>query len=117
MGVGNGANTSSIPSYQAETAKSKNRGLLICIQGGSIAFGTLIAYWFGPVRSENHRRESTNWASLRLNYGVSFTGSDVVWRFPIAFQLVFAIIIIAGMLVLPESPRWYDALLHWDSAV
>lgn len=42
----------------------------------------------------------------RLNYGVSFTGTDMVWRFPIAFQLVFAVIIIGGMLVLPESPRW-----------
>lgn len=39
-GVGNGMNTSSIPTYQAECAKTKNRGLLICIEGGSIAFGT-----------------------------------------------------------------------------
>lgn len=85
-GVGNGMNTSSIPTYQAECAKTKNRGLLICIEGGSIAFGTLISYW--------------------LNYGVSFTNSDVVWRFPIAFQILFAIIMIVGMLFLPESPRW-----------
>jgi hypothetical protein len=42
----------------------------------------------------------------RLNYGVSFTGTDMVWRFPIAFQLIFAVIIISGMMVLPESPRW-----------
>jgi MFS family permease len=47
MGVGNGMNTSSIPAYQAETAASKHRGMLICIQGGSIAFGTLISYWYG----------------------------------------------------------------------
>lgn len=39
-GLGNGMNTSSIPTYQAECAKTKNRGLLICIEGGSIAFGT-----------------------------------------------------------------------------
>lgn len=84
-------NTSSIPTYQAECAKTKNRGLLICIEGGSIAFGTLISYW--------------------LNYGVSFTNSDVVWRFPIAFQILFAIIMIVGMLFLPESPRWYVAVL------
>ncbi|KAA8893436.1 general substrate transporter [Sphaerosporella brunnea] len=86
MGVGNGMNTSSVPAYQAETAHSRHRGILICIQGGSIAFGTLIAYW--------------------LNYGVSFTGTDMVWRFPISFQLIFAIIIVGGMAVLPESPRW-----------
>jgi hypothetical protein len=41
-----------------------------------------------------------------LNYGVSFAGSSFVWRFPISFQLVFAVIIVGGMLVLPESPRW-----------
>lgn len=46
-GVGNGINTSTIPSYQAECSNTKNRGLLICIEGGVIAFGTLIAYWVG----------------------------------------------------------------------
>ncbi|KAI4108598.1 MAG: hypothetical protein LQ339_002114 [Xanthoria mediterranea] len=44
-GVGNGINTSTIPTYQAECSKTSNRGLLICIEGGVIAFGTLIAYW------------------------------------------------------------------------
>lgn len=86
MGIGNGMNTSTIPTYQAECAKSKNRGLLICIEGGSIAFGTLIAYW--------------------LNYGASYGSGSFVWRFPIAFQVIFAIFIVSGMLCLPESPRW-----------
>lgn len=39
--------------------------------------------------------------------GVSYTKSDAVWRFPIAFQIVFAIIMIVFMTFLPESPRWY----------
>lgn len=43
-GVGNGINTSTIPTYQAECSKTTNRGLLICIEGGVIAFGTLVAY-------------------------------------------------------------------------
>lgn len=41
-GVGNGMNTSSIPTYQAECSHSNNRGLLICIEGATIAFGTMI---------------------------------------------------------------------------
>ena len=45
--------------------------------------------------------------SYWLNFGVSYTNSDVVWRFPIAFQILFALIIIVGMIFLPESPRWY----------
>ncbi|KAF3917547.1 hypothetical protein AA313_de0201666 [Arthrobotrys entomopaga] len=85
-GVGNGMNTSSIPTYQAECASTKNRGLLICIQGGIIAFGTLIAYW--------------------LNFGVSSYAGSFGWRFPIAFQIVFGIIILLGMTFLPDSPRW-----------
>ncbi|KAK4249445.1 sugar transporter STL1 [Corynascus novoguineensis] len=86
MGVGNGINTSTIPTYQAECSKTTNRGLLICIEGGTIAFGTLIAYW--------------------IDYGASYGPDDLVWRFPIAFQIVFAIFITVPMFFLPESPRW-----------
>ncbi|KAJ5355775.1 Major facilitator superfamily domain general substrate transporter [Penicillium concentricum] len=67
-GVGNGMNTSTIPTYQAECSRTSNRGLLICIEGSTIAIGTL--------------------------------------RFPIAFQCVFGLFIIVGMILLPESPRW-----------
>ncbi|KAH8883556.1 putative hexose carrier protein [Thozetella sp. PMI_491] len=86
MGVGNGINTSTIPTYQAECSKTSNRGLLICIEGGVIAFGTLVAYW--------------------IDYGASFGPADLTWRFPIAFQIVFALIISIPMIFLPESPRW-----------
>ncbi|GAW26920.1 putative sugar transporter [Rosellinia necatrix] len=85
-GVGNGMNTSTIPTYQAECSKTSNRGLLICIQGGTIAFGTLIAYW--------------------IDYGASYGPADLVWRFPIAFQIIFGIIVSTAMFWLPESPRW-----------
>ncbi|KAJ2982656.1 hypothetical protein NUW58_g6397 [Xylaria curta] len=85
-GVGNGMNTSTIPTYQAECSKTSNRGLLICIQGGTIAFGTLIAYW--------------------IDYGSSYGPADLVWRFPIAFQIIFGLIVSTAMFWLPESPRW-----------
>lgn len=85
-GVGNGINTSTIPTYQAECSRTSNRGLLICIEGGVIAFGTLVAYW--------------------IDYGASYGSADLSWRFPIAFQIVFALILVLGMIWLPESPRW-----------
>ena len=88
-GIGNGMNTSTIPTYQAESSHAKNRGLLICIEGGVIAIGTMIAYW--------------------IDYGCHFGPQDLVWRFPIAFQIVFGAIIIIGMYLLPESPRWLIA--------
>lgn len=50
-GIGNGANTSTIPSWQAETSKANNRGLLICIEAAMIAVGTVIAYCNPPPQS------------------------------------------------------------------
>ncbi|PLN79661.1 general substrate transporter [Aspergillus taichungensis] len=85
-GIGNGMNTSTIPTYQAECSKTSNRGLLICIEGGVIAIGTMIAYW--------------------IDFGAHYGPPDLVWRFPIAFQVVFGIIIIVGMFFLPDSPRF-----------
>ncbi|KAI0882058.1 general substrate transporter [Annulohypoxylon maeteangense] len=85
-GVGNGINTSTIPTYQAECSKTSNRGLLICIEGGIIAFGTVIAYW--------------------IDYGCSYGSEDLSWRFPIAFQTIFGFVVCICMIFLPESPRW-----------
>ena len=51
-GIGNGINTSTVPTYQAECSKSHNRGKLICIEGGNVAIGTLIAYWCVPYISK-----------------------------------------------------------------
>ncbi|KAI9933641.1 hypothetical protein ASPWEDRAFT_174802 [Aspergillus wentii DTO 134E9] len=85
-GIGNGMNTSTIPTYQAECSKTSNRGLLICIEGGIIAIGTMIAYW--------------------IDFGCHYGPSDLVWRFPIAFQIVFGVVIIVGMWYMPDSPRY-----------
>lgn len=44
----------------------------------------------------------SNW----MTYGFSFTHGSIAWRFPIAFQLVFSIVLISTVPWLPESPRW-----------
>ncbi|KAL5119745.1 hypothetical protein ACEQ8H_002351 [Pleosporales sp. CAS-2024a] len=85
-GIGNGINTSTIPTYQAECCKAKNRGKVICVEGSMVAIGTLIAYW--------------------IDYGCLYGPDAFTWRFPIAFQCVFASIVICLMVQLPESPRW-----------
>jgi len=85
-GIGNGINTSTIPTYQAECSKTSNRGLLICIEGATIAFGTMIAYW--------------------IDFGASYGPDNLTWRFPIALQCLFGLFLTVFMYFLPESPRW-----------
>lgn len=45
--------------------------------------------------------------SYWLDFGFSFLEpSSIAWRFPIAFQVIFAATILAFIFELPESPRW-----------
>merc|ERR1712000_518887 len=56
------------------------------IEGALIAGGICISYW--------------------IDFGFSFLSSSVAWRFPIAFQCFFALVILGFIMELPESPRW-----------
>jgi len=86
-GIGNGMNTSTVPTWQSETSKSHRRGQLVMVEGALITGGITISYW--------------------LDFGFSFLAPNpVAWRFPIAFQIVFALIILLVIPGLPESPRW-----------
>lgn len=55
----------------------------------------------------------SNW----MTYGFSFAKGSISWRFPIAFQLVFSVILLATIPWLPESPRWLLAHGHEDEGV
>ena len=44
----------------------------------------------------------------------SFMKSELAWRFPLAFQLFFVLVIFLTAFWLPESPRWL-AMKHQDS--
>nr|XP_036577935.1 uncharacterized protein CTRU02_11997 [Colletotrichum truncatum]KAF6785065.1 hypothetical protein CTRU02_11997 [Colletotrichum truncatum] len=86
-GIGNGMNTIAIPVWQSETAKPGNRGKLIVLQMVTNIFGIVI----------------TNW----MNFGFTYVpDNSVSWRFPLAFQCVFAIVTIIMTSIAPESPRW-----------
>jgi MFS family permease len=59
---------------------------MLSISGALITGGICISYW--------------------IDLGLSFADGSVSWRFPLAFQIFFALIILAFILELPESPRW-----------
>lgn len=86
-GLGNGMNTATIPVWQSECSNAHNRGFLVCFEGAMIAVGTFVAYW--------------------VVFGLSHTSDTVQWRFPIALQIFFALLVAVGALVFPDSPRWF----------
>ncbi len=74
-GIGNGLNTSTVPTWQSECSRSHRRGQLVMIEGALITGGIMIAYW--------------------LDFGFYFLDPNpVAWRFPLAFQIFFCIIIL-----------------------
>jgi sugar porter (SP) family MFS transporter len=96
-GLGNGMDTATIPVWQSECSRAHNRGFLVCFEGAIIAVGTFVAYW--------------------IDFGLSYVDSSVQWRFPVAFQIVFAVFVTGGALMLPESPRWFVMRGHDQEAL
>jgi hypothetical protein len=83
--IGNGINTATAPVWQTETSKVHNRGFLVVFEMSMNIVGYSLSNW--------------------VNYGMSFVGGSIAWRFPLALQLVFCFILFATVPWLPESPR------------
>ncbi|KAH9475261.1 MFS-type transporter oryC [Psilocybe cubensis] len=96
-GVGNGINTATAPVWQSETSKPSWRGKLVVFEMIMNIAGFSLSNW--------------------MTYGFSFTQGSIAWRFPIAFQLVFSIILISTIPWLPESPRWLLAHGYHEEGV
>jgi len=78
----------SVPVYQAECAHPKMRGLIVGLTQQMIGVGFIVSTWIGYGC---HHAPDT---------------SSVQWRFPLAFQIAPALILLIGFIWLPESPRW-----------
>ncbi|CAP85805.1 hypothetical protein N7489_002547 [Penicillium chrysogenum] len=88
-GIGTGILNAIVPVWATETAEHTSRGQFIAIEFTLNIFGVVLAYW--------------------LEFGLSFIDngeSAFRWRFPIAFQIVFLIVLFAVVWFFPESPRW-----------
>jgi sugar porter (SP) family MFS transporter len=78
--------SATIPNYCSEVAPPSVRGLLAGMQQWMLGLGFVVAQWVG--------------------YGSSKATGPFSWRFPLSLQVLPAIILGAGILFLPESPRW-----------
>ena len=76
--------------------EAKNRGRGLAIELAINIFGVMLSYW--------------------VDYGMSYVSNDSQFRFPLALQILFAIVTFAGVAVLPESPRWLIAHDRHDEA-
>ncbi|QKX56093.1 uncharacterized protein TRUGW13939_03193 [Talaromyces rugulosus] len=96
-GLGVGAFTATIPMYVSESVNAKHRGKIVLLEGFFAIGGVALASW--------------------IEFGLYYVKNNSVnWRFPIAFQGLFGIIITSCILFLPESPRWLVRKDRMESA-
>ncbi|MCM5704238.1 sugar porter family MFS transporter [Larsenimonas salina] len=81
LGLSAGSATQIIPVYIAEVTPPKHRGKLVVMFQLMVVFGILVAYLTG------------------------FALGDA-WRWMFALGTIPAVVLMLGMIVLPESPRW-----------
>ncbi|KAK0452930.1 general substrate transporter [Desarmillaria tabescens] len=105
-GIGNGINTATAPVWQSETTKPSLRGKVVVL-------GMMYGITF--ISSCTHEHGITSLPSMNIagyaisnwmTFGLSYVGGNISWRFPLAFQLVFSVIMLCTVPWLPESPRW-----------
>ncbi|WP_106475993.1 sugar porter family MFS transporter [Phytohalomonas tamaricis] len=92
LGLSAGSATQIIPVYIAEVTPPKHRGKLVVMFQFMVVFGILVAYLTGYALGEQ-------------------------WRWMFGLGVVPAVILMLGMLVLPESPRWLLSKNREDEAL
>lgn len=81
LGLSAGSATQIVPVYIAEVAPPEHRGKLVVLFQFMVVFGITVAYFTGFALGDH-------------------------WRWMFALGVVPAVILLAGMVLLPESPRW-----------
>lgn len=88
-GVGVGALTGIVPVYCSEVSGASHRGRFLGMVFIANYLGISVAYW--------------------ISFGLAFIDnglSAIRWRFLLAFQCIPAIVLILGIRLLPDSPRY-----------
>ncbi|KAK5131090.1 hypothetical protein LTR08_001308 [Meristemomyces frigidus] len=84
----------SIPVYQAEYLETLTQQM--------IGIGFIVSTWIGY--GSRHAPNDSSYAAVQ-------------WRFPLAFQVLPALLLLVGLVWLPESPRWLIEVDRDEEAV
>ncbi len=83
-----------VPMYIAEVSPSRRRGALVTLNQLMITIGILVSYVADYWISDDNNLES--------------------WRWMFAVGFIPAVILLVGMLFLPETPRWLISKGRWE---
>ncbi|EAT83601.1 hypothetical protein HBI56_229400 [Parastagonospora nodorum] len=95
-GFGVGLLSAMVPMYQSETAPKWIRGVIVGSYQLAITIGLLLA-----AIVNNATKDHTDSGSYRI---------------PIAVQFLWAIILLIGLFILPDTPRWFIKEDRYDDA-
>ncbi|KAL4943788.1 hypothetical protein BDV06DRAFT_129660 [Aspergillus oleicola] len=86
-----------VPVYISEIAPPTKRGRLVGLQQWAITWGIMIMFY--------------------ISYGTSFVSGTAAFRIPWGLQMIPAILLFIGMMLLPESPRWLARKDRWEDCL
>ncbi|KAE8369965.1 general substrate transporter [Aspergillus caelatus] len=96
-----GIESAQVPVYISEISPPSKRGRFVGVQQWAITWGILIMFY--------------------ISYGCSYIGdrsafgySTAAWRIPWGLQMIPAVFLCLGMIILPESPRWLARKDRWE---
>lgn len=95
-GISVGICSAQVPVYISELSPPSKRGRFIGMQQWAITWGIAIMFF--------------------VCYGSSFINGKAAFRLPWGLQMIPALLLLLGLVFLPESPRWLAKKDRWEEA-
>ncbi|KAH9892377.1 general substrate transporter [Xylariomycetidae sp. FL2044] len=95
-GLSVGICSAQVPVYISEISPPSKRGRFIGMQQWAITWGIAIMFF--------------------ICYGSFYIDGDAAFRLPWGLQMIPAILLYLGLIILPESPRWLAKKDRWEEA-